>query len=247
LTREAIIDNDIVIDNSCSKVPVAIVAHRLRPLKSESLTVQVAATLRSAIFSGELAPGQPLRELHLARDLGVSQATVREALGQLERFGLVVRTPNIGTQVTRLSWQDVRERVELRQLLEERAMLQAAPRMDAAAFEALAVKLDALTDAIRRNAYFEEAQADLAFHRFIWEQSGNRTLYHTLDQLAVPLFAFVSILRGAHRQNLTEVVQSHEGIVQALRAGEAGVISEALRQHFEYGFSIPKDITGELR
>lgn len=226
---------------------MAVIAKALQPLKSESLSAQAAATLRSAIFSGQLTPGQPLRELHLARDLGVSQATVREALAQLERFGLVVRTPNIGTHVTRLSWQDVRERVELRQLLEERAMLQAAPRMDAAAFEALDVKLDALTAATKRNAYFEEAQADLAFHRFIWAQAGNRTLYNTLDQLAVPLFAFVSILRGAHRQNLTEVVQSHEGIVRALKRGDAGAISEALRQHFEYGFSIPQDITGEPR
>jgi DNA-binding GntR family transcriptional regulator len=219
----------------------------LRPLKSESLSTRVVATLRTAIFAGQLTPGQPLRELHLARDLGVSQATIREALGQLERSGLVVRTPNIGTQVTRLSWQEVRERVELRLLLEERALIQAAPRMDTAAFEALGARLDALTDAIRRNDYFEEAQADLAFHRFIWEQSGNRTLYHTLDQLAVPLFAFVSILRGAHREKLTDVVQSHEGIVQALGSGDPGAIHEALRQHFEYGFSIPSTIPGEPR
>jgi DNA-binding GntR family transcriptional regulator len=217
----------------------------LQALKSESLSSRVVATLRTAIFSGQLAPGQPLRELHLARELGVSQATIREALGQLERFGLVVRTPNIGTQVTRLSPQEVRERVELRMLLEERALMQAAPRMNTAAFDALGARLDALTDAIRRNDYFEEAQADLAFHRFIWEQSGNRTLYHTLDQLAVPLFAFVSILRGAHREKLTDVVQSHEGIVQALRSGDAASVREALRQHFEYGFSIPSTTHGD--
>lgn len=214
-------------------------ASALRPVKSEPLSTRVVATLRSAIFSGQLAPGQPLRELHLARDLGVSQATVREALGQLERFGLVVRTPNIGTQVTRLSAQEVRERVELRMLLEERALLEAAPRMTADAFGLLGERLDALTDAIRRNDYFEEAQADLAFHRFIWDQSANRTLYQTLDQLAVPLFAFVSILRGAHREKLTDVVQSHEGIVQALRSGEPGAIRDALRQHFDYAFAIP--------
>ena len=219
----------------------------LRPLKSGLLSAQVITTLRTAIFSGQLVPGQPLRELHLARDLGVSQATIREALGQLERFGLVVRTPNIGTQVTRLSWQEVRERVELRVLLEERALVQAAPRMNTATFEALDARLDALTDAIGRNDYFEEAQADLAFHRFIWEQSGNRTLYHTLDQLAVPLFAFVSILRGAHREKLTDVVQSHEGIAQALRNGDPSVIRDALRQHFDDGFSIPNAIPGEPR
>jgi DNA-binding GntR family transcriptional regulator len=79
------------------------------------------------------APGK-----RLSRAEGVSQATIREALGQLERFGLVVRTPNIGTEVTRLSQEEVLERVELRMLLEERALTQAAPRMDGPAFDTLA-------------------------------------------------------------------------------------------------------------
>jgi len=106
-------------------------------------------------------------------------------------------------------------------------------------FTELGRRLDALGDAIARNAYFEEAQADLNFHRYIWERSGNRTLYRTLDQLAIPLFAFVSILRGASRQTLKDVVASHEGIVAALRRGDPETIREALRQHFRSGFSIP--------
>ena len=212
----------------------------LRAVKSESLRTQVVTALRTAIFAGRLAPGQPLRELHLARELGVSQATIREAFSQLERFGLVVRTPNIGTEVTRLSQEEVLERVELRMLLEERAMTQAAPRMDGAAFETLATHLSALTQATRRNEYFEQAQADLGFHRFIWEQSGNRTLYNMLDQLSVPLFASVSIVRGLQRENLADVIESHEGIVEALRRRERVAIRKALRQHFEYGFPIPR-------
>jgi DNA-binding GntR family transcriptional regulator len=212
----------------------------LQPVKSESLSARVVAALRRAIISGRLAPGQALRELHLARELGVSQATIREALGQLERFGLVVRTPNIGTQVTRLSQEEVLERVELRLLLEERALAQAAARMDALAFDTLGTLLGTLTKATRRNEYFEQAQADLAFHRFIWERSGNRTLYSMLDQLSVPLFAFVSIERGTQRRNLADVVESHEGIVEALRSGERGAIRRALRQHFEYGFPISR-------
>jgi DNA-binding GntR family transcriptional regulator len=146
-----------------------------------------------------------------------------------------------------LSPQEVRERIELRMLLEERALLQAAARMDARAFEELEARLVALTDAIGRNDYFEEAQADLEFHRCIWHQAGNRTLYQTLDQIAVPLFAFVSILRGARRERLTEVVQSHEGIVHALKAGDPAVVREALRQHFDYRFSLPADVTGDWR
>lgn len=211
----------------------------LRPLKNGSLSAQAYASLRSAIFTGRLRPGDPLRELHLARDLGVSQTTVREALVQLEQVGLVVRTPNIGTRVTNLSAQEVAERVELRMLLEEVAANQAALAMSREHFAELRRRLDSLGDAIARNAYFEEAQADLHFHRYIWERSGNRTLYRTLDQLAIPLFAFVSILRGAGRQKLKDVVASHEGIVEALRRGDPELIREAIRQHFRTGFNLP--------
>jgi len=141
-----------------------------------------------------------------------------------------------------LSQEEVLERVELRLLLEERALAQAAARMDALAFDTLGTLLGTLTKATRRNEYFEQAQADLAFHRFIWERSGNRTLYSMLDHLSVPLFAFVSIERGTQRRNLADVVESHEGIVEALRSGERGAIRRALRQHFEYGFPIaPRD------
>jgi DNA-binding GntR family transcriptional regulator len=215
----------------------------LKPLKTASLSTQVFETLRDAIFAGRLKAGDPLRELHLARELNVSQATVREALVQLEQVGLVVRTPNIGTHVTNLSPQELTERLELRMLLEEVAANQAAPTMTEEHFAELGRRLRALGDAIARNAYFEEAQADLHFHRYIWERSGNRMLYRTLDQLAIPLFAFVSILRGASRQTLKDVVASHEGIVTALRGGDAKTIREALRQHFRSGFSIPGGVS----
>ena len=211
----------------------------LRPVKTAPLSTRVFESLRDAIFAGKLKAGDPLRELHLAHELNVSQATVREALVQLEQLGLVVRTPNIGTHVTRMSREEVAERIELRIVLEERAMTQAAPRLGAPEFAELTRRIQRITDAIARDAYFEEAQADLGFHRYIWEQTGNRTLYRTLDQIAVPLFAFVSIMRGANRQSLKEVVQSHEGIVQALRPPSRKRIRLALRQHFESGLTLP--------
>jgi DNA-binding GntR family transcriptional regulator len=211
----------------------------LKPLKTASLSTRVFETLREAIFTGRLKAGEPLRELRFAHELNVSQATIREALVQLEKLGLVVRTPNIGTFVTHLSEQEIGERLELRIVLEERAMFQAAMRMGAPEFAELDRRLQRITDAISRDAYFEQAQADLAFHRFIWEQTGNRTLYRTLDQIAVPLFAFVSIVRGTSGQSLKEVVQSHEGIVDALRNPSTKRIRQALKQHFWSGLTLP--------
>lgn len=203
----------------------------LEPVRNTTLKVQVVSAIREAIFSGSFGPGDPLRELRLARDLNVSQPTVREALFELEKYGLVIRTPNVGTIVTNLSSDEMGEQIELRLLLEKVAAVKASERMTAAGFRQLEQKLAALTAATASNAYYEAAQADLDFHRQIWACSGNRSLARTLDHIAVPLFAFVSILRSAGAQDLIRVMSSHAAIVEALRQRDPAAIEAVIGQH----------------
>jgi DNA-binding FadR family transcriptional regulator len=67
--------------------------------------------------------------MHIAREFNVSQATVREALLQLEQLGLAVRLANRGTMVTRLTPQDARDRLEIRSELDPMACIKAGARM----------------------------------------------------------------------------------------------------------------------
>ena len=170
-----------------------------------------------------------MREMSLAREMNVSQATVREALQRLEHAGLVTRKPNIGTTVTRLSPKDVRERVALRAKLEIMAAEAAALRMTDADFAELERRLGVLGQAIAADNYYEAAQADLEFHRYVWHCSGNEMLYRLLELVAVPLFAFISILRSQGLQRLTAVVEAHSPLVEALRTRDAGRIRAAFQ------------------
>jgi len=203
----------------------------LAPVRTTTLKARVASAVRDAIFSGQFAPGDALRELHLARDLNVSQPTVREALLELEKQGLVVRTPNVGTIVTNLSSDEVREQIEVRLLLEKMAAVKASQRMTSADFRELDRRVAALAVAVAANAYYESAQLDLEFHRHIWACSGNRALARALDQIVVPLFAFVSILRSAGSQDLVSVMSSHTAIIEALRRRDRARIEEVIGQH----------------
>src|SRR5215813_7754461 len=203
----------------------------LKPLKNRALSDDVFETLRDAIFSGRLKPGDPLREMHLAKELSVSQATVRDALVKLERFGLVVRVPNKETIVTRHSSQEVRERIAIRATLEEMAFLEAARRLNREDYVALEGKLRRISDSFKRKEYFDAAQFDLDFHRYIWRRSGNETLAEMLDYLTTPLFAFISILRSAGAGELKDVVAPHEDLLAALRSKKASRIRQAVREH----------------
>ena len=234
-----------------------------KSVKSQSLRECVEDSIRAAIFSGKLRPGDALREMHLARELQVSQATVREALLHLEHAGLVTRTPNAGTIVTRLTSEELRERIVMRVLLEQHAAGEAALRMNAKDVTVLQANLDSLASAIARNAYYESAQADLDFHRFVWLKSGNQTLYRTLDALAAPFFAYISILRGDGLEKLDAVVRSHKPIVTACKQGNAEGARAAMRTHIESSYTRltgssmadtartdpaqPHDLTCELR
>jgi DNA-binding GntR family transcriptional regulator len=78
--------------------------------------------------------------------------------------------------VTRLSPKEVRERVTLRATLEVIAAQSASPRMGIDEFAELEYRLKMLETAVASDQYYEAAQADLGFHRYIWQCSGNGTL-----------------------------------------------------------------------
>ena len=129
-------------------------------IHSERRVQQVFNQLQLAIFAGRLTPGELIREAVLARDLGVSQATVREALTKLEPLGLVVRTPHRRTEVKNLTRAELDDRIKVRIHLETLAFLEALKNgwdeQDYVQLEFLARKI------------FEDPIGDLKFHRYIW-------------------------------------------------------------------------------
>jgi len=78
----------------------------------------VADNLRTAILNGDLSPGEPLRQDHIAARLGVSQSTVREALRRLESVALVTSSRNRGAVVSAMSSAQVEEMYDLRVAIE---------------------------------------------------------------------------------------------------------------------------------
>ena len=177
-----------------------------------------------------------MRAFLLARDLGVSQATVREALLQLEHKGLLTNVPGTGIVVTKLTGRQLRERVALRILLESVAAIEAAKKLSAQDFTELNKRLKDICKAAGRQQVFETAQADLEFHRYIWQKSGNETLYQMLDQFVAPFFAFASILRKNHpddSQTAAALASKHQPLIDALRTGKPDAIREAFRKALE--------------
>jgi DNA-binding GntR family transcriptional regulator len=88
--------------------------------------VKVYESLRQRIINGELQPGLPINEAVFARELSVSKTPVREALRQLERDGFVENVPGRGSAISHIKPQDIREVLEIREILEVGAAKRAA-------------------------------------------------------------------------------------------------------------------------
>jgi DNA-binding GntR family transcriptional regulator len=94
--------------------------------KVEGTSVECSVdAIRQLILDGEYLPGQILRHMKLAEQLGTSRTPVREALKKLEADGVVTYVPRIGHAVSRFSSSELSEIYLMRRLLEAK-LLQSA-------------------------------------------------------------------------------------------------------------------------
>jgi DNA-binding GntR family transcriptional regulator len=212
-----------------------------RPVKPALLSWQVAEQIRAAVFRGELRAGQHLRELNLAKQFRVSQATIREALSKVEQHGLVVRTPNRSTKVVQLPPEQFREIAAVRLTLERMAFLEAAERATDQELDALA-KWDAQHAGEAPGV--PAAIADWEFHRQVWRLSRNATLIRILEQLTMPAIAFHSDYRKALKRG--EPDNSHRELIIALRMRDRDMVSDAVERHLGDGSPAAQDVDGMM-
>lgn len=216
------------------------VINQISPIRNTSKSREVFQKLRSAILSGELQPGTSLREAHIAKQLSVSQVPVREALLQLEHLGLVVRIPDKGTYVTKLSRAEMLQLIEVRIHLEDLAFRLAAKNITPAIEAELRERLAHLQKCIKAKDHLAVAEADLKFHEAIWKASGNKVLEKALDRLCVSAYAFIGLQRQAKGEEFVTV--SHEILLEALLSHDSKLISKRIKEHLSPLTVIPKSV-----
>lgn len=214
----------------------------LVPVRALSKSREVFQRLREAIWCGDLAPGTPLREAHLAKQLNVSQVPVREALLQLEHLGLVVRVPDRGTTVTKLERKDISQMMEVRRHLEELAFQLASSRITKDVEAELRSHLKRMEVLVEAKDHFGVAEEDFNFHKTVWKATGNDVLAATLERLCVAVYAFVSLKRHFAGESMKSAVKSHTVLLKALLSGDAARVHQAIRKHLSSTDVIPESI-----
>ncbi len=191
---------------------------------------RIVETMKKALLTGKLSPGEQIIESKVARQLGVGTPLVREALIELEHQGFVQKFPYKGTYVTKLSREDIEQIYNLRIELEPIAIEWAKSKAKPADIEALLVMARHMEEGADDLNFDHFYEYDLALHRKIWELSGNRYLFEVLERLVVPLFAFFVMRTPRVRETYIESAEAHKSIIEAMLTRDGPELRAVMRE-----------------
>jgi DNA-binding GntR family transcriptional regulator len=199
--------------------------------QKDSLATQVKEALLDRILKGRYAPGDRLIELTIAKELGVSQAPVREAFQILEAMRFVESQPNRGTRVREISDQEMSESTIVRGVLEEAAARTCVTGLKDKIDE-LRAEVQGMMTALESNDLDGVAKHNVGFHRMIVHACGNAVLIETWESLAFEAKSRICARKGAHAVIL-KGIQSCEPIIEAFARGDGVLAGRLLREQTE--------------
>jgi DNA-binding GntR family transcriptional regulator len=208
------------------------------PIERSVLGDQIKDRLLQEIMAGRYAPGERIVETRVARELGTSQAPVREALRDLEALGVVEINAFKGARVRHPSTSELLEAYAIRAELESLAARLAMPRMTDADFDELQGCLAEMQEAALAGDAHGGAVADTRFHARVVELSGNRTLGRLWRHLEPLSRTYITIMSSP---NVRRIADLHVPIITALRQGDPERAAAAYHEHFEAAGAIVEE------
>lgn len=194
------------------------------------LADQVRDRLLEGILDGSYPPDSRIVETSVARELGTSQAPVREALRGLESLGVVEITPFRGARVRQLQPDELLEAYVVRSAIETLGAKLAVPRMSQRDIEELAGLAEKMKRAADEGDGHKVAEYDVNFHGRIIELSGNRTLIRVWRSLEPFSRTYLTMVMPGSDPEWSAGL--HAPIVEALRRRDTKGVIRALEGHF---------------
>jgi DNA-binding GntR family transcriptional regulator len=205
-------------------------------LKRTVLSEQIKEQLMEDIFHKKYKEGDRIVESALARELGVSQASVREALRSLIAMGFLENEPFKGITVRLFTAQDLMEVITVRVALETLAGQLAVKRITDAEIDELQKIVDEMIQASERGDVEQRIHFNILFHEKLVEASGNKLLVQLYRYMR---FGNWSLLTGhLSEMDPVEISSRHRLLLDALRSRDPDKATNAIRNHIE-STSIP--------
>lgn len=199
------------------------------PISREMLSSKIKDRILRLILEGELQPGDRLVETRIARELGVSQSPVREAIRDLVAVGLLEIEPYRGARIRRLTREEFLDDMEIRGELEAIAARRAASRITEGQIEQLRSLVEEMHRMGEAGDAHGQAMTNTEFHRTVVAAAGSDGLMRAWSVLEP--FARTYLTAMVPGTDLVWLGDRHSSIVAALEAGDADLAAMVMREH----------------
>ena len=191
-------------------------------------------TLRDAILTGKLVPGERLMENQLAEKLGVSRTPVREALRMLELENLVELVPRKGAQVLDMSEKDITNILEVRSALEGLATSLACKKMTKEDLQQLKNMEVDFEKAVADNDVEHFVDIDEDFHDLIFAATENDKLINIFRNLRIQLYRYRMAQAKNNETSMSTIVAHHRSIIRAIENHDSEEGASIAQGHIKY-------------
>lgn len=189
-------------------------------------------TLRQAILTGELKPGERLMEIHLANKLGVSRTPIREAIRKLELEGLVIMIPRRGAEVAQITEKSMNDVLEVRRAMDALCVELACDRISVEELDNLRQACDTFAEAVKTKDIRVIAQADVALHDIIVKATGNLRLVQLINNLSEQMYRYrFEYLKDTSRHEC--LIKEHCMIYEGIKEKNKEAASQAAKLHID--------------
>lgn len=209
---------------------MGIIGDNVPAFKKRVLRDDVKNYLADVIMRGIFKPGERLVETQIAKELGISQAPVREAIHDLERMGIVVSEPYKGTYVRKLSLVDLENVYLVRAELEGLAIRIAVPLISDAEIQELENIAEQMLMAAKSDDPQKQIVLDIQFHQAIIKASRNDILERAWETVSISQWTFLGTYQYPYGNS--QLVQRHQPILEAIRSKDHLKAEELMRKHF---------------
>ena len=192
------------------------------PLKDK-----IASILMQRIIEGEISIGDKLKEAHLAKAFGVSQAPVREAIISLVAKGILEHTPNVGTHVKAYTKEETIEIYQAREALELYASSYIEESQN---IDLMKEEYQKMLDAAKHNDTKRYVEHDQYFHELLL-QSCNNCVIMNLWREQYTKSSVQNIVEG-FESSLEDIVLMHYPMIEAIEEKSTDKCAAAIKHHY---------------
>lgn len=202
----------------------------LTPVSNATRREVVLDAIRRALLTGELVPGQRIKEATLADALGVSRPTIRDAISQLVHEGSLVQVPYKGISVAQPSPQDLLDVAEVRVSLETLAAVHLSQHQDGEGMRRLREALELHLAAIESGDEVKIDLTHLELHSTLWEGSENQMLMR-IWPLVEHHIRVAMTHDQATRSDPERDAELHRRLIRVIETGTPEEIAAEIREH----------------